>query len=42
MSTTQILKKLKSVDSSLQIKPLASRDREQYVHEYRNKRKSRK
>ena len=35
MSTTQILKKLKNVDSSLQTKPLTSRDREQYVHEYR-------
>ena len=35
MSTIPIYKRLKNVDSSLQIKPLTSRDREQFVHEYR-------
>ncbi len=35
MTPMPIYKRLKNVDSSLQIKPLTSRDREQFVHEYR-------
>ena len=37
MSPMPILKKLKRIDPNIQIKPLTSRDREQFVHRYRQR-----